>query len=185
MAEKGNQRVRLTKKLLKSSLTELLKTKSIYSISIRELCERAGINRSTFYKYYENQFDLLSEMEHDMLELSMEALSAPANTGFQPLCKICRYLEENLQLSRLLINNNVDPKFPEKFFSLPPVQQEINHILGTNHSQAEYEYLSCFLTYGSYQIIRMWINKENRETPEEMASLILDQIVRMVRADPQ
>lgn len=181
MPEKVNQRTRLTKRLLKDSLTELLKTKSIYKISIRELCEKAEINRSTFYKYYGNQFELLEELESDMLGLSLKALSGPTDDGFRPLCMICRYLEENLQLCRLLINNNVDPQFPEKFFSLPPVQQEINHVLGADHSQSEYEYLSCFLTYGSYQIIRKWINKENRETPEEMADLILNQIVKMVR----
>lgn len=181
MPEKINQRVKLTKKLLKDSLTEILKTKNIYKVSIRELCEKAGINRSTFYKYYGNQFDLLAEMEDDMLALSIKALSTPTNDGFQSLCEICRYLEENLELGRLLINNNVDPQFPEKFFSLPPVQQEINHVLGTGYSKTEYEYLSCFLTHGSYQIIRMWINKENRETPEEMAALILNQIVGMVQ----
>ena len=63
-----NQRVAITKKLLKTSLTELLQTQSIYQISIRELCLRAGINRSTFYKYYGSQFDLLSEMEQDLLQ---------------------------------------------------------------------------------------------------------------------
>lgn len=181
MSEKVNQRVMLTKKLLKDNLIEILKTKSIYKVSIRELCEKAEINRSTFYKHYGNQFDLLAEMEEDMLSLSMKALSTPTNDSFQSLCQICRYLEENLELGRLLINNNVDPQFPEKFFSLPPVQQEINHVLGTSYTETEYEYLSCFLTYGSYQIIRMWINKENRESPEEMAALILNQIVKMVQ----
>ena len=181
MVEKINQRVKLTKRLLKDTLIEILKTKSIYKVSIRELCEKAGINRSTFYKYYGNQFDLLTEMEEDMLALSIKALSTPTNNVFQSLCEIFCYLEENLELGRLLINNNVDPQFPKKFFSLPPVQQEINRVLGSNYSETEYKYLSCFLTYGSYQIIRMWINKENRETPEEMAALILNQIVRMVQ----
>lgn len=62
-----NQRNILTKKLLKNSLTNMLQTQNIYQISIRELCENAGINRSISYKYYGSQFDLLSEMKQDLL----------------------------------------------------------------------------------------------------------------------
>ena len=47
-----NQRVYLSKKLLENALISLLKQKSLYKISIRELCEVASINRSTFYKYF-------------------------------------------------------------------------------------------------------------------------------------
>ena len=55
---KDNQRVRLTKRLLQDSLIELMKTKTIYKISIKEICELAEVNRSTFYKQrsYQNYF---------------------------------------------------------------------------------------------------------------------------------
>ena len=74
MEEKINQRVMLTKRLLKESLIKMLETENIYKISIRELCEQAGINRSTFYKYYGSQFDLLREMEEDMLHHVQQTL---------------------------------------------------------------------------------------------------------------
>ena len=60
-----NQRIRLSKKLLKNALLELLREKRIDKISISELCSAAQINRTTFYKYYGNQYDLLAEMEQD------------------------------------------------------------------------------------------------------------------------
>ena len=56
MFEKEDQRVMLTKRLLKDSLVSLLKEKTIFKITIRELCDTAGINRSTFYKYYDSQY---------------------------------------------------------------------------------------------------------------------------------
>lgn len=166
IAGKENQRIMLTKKLLKDSLTELLKAKSIYHVSIRELCEKVEINRSTFYKYCGSQFDLLTEMEGDVISLVMQSLT-----------EMCSYLEDNIKLSRLLINNNVDPQFPEKIFTLPQVQQTIDRVLDTIYAGAEYEYISGFLTYGAYQIIRFWINKDVREAPEIIANLILKQII--------
>jgi AcrR family transcriptional regulator len=52
------------KKLLKDSLIRLLQQGSIHRISVREICDRAGINRTTFYKYYGSQYDLLGDMEN-------------------------------------------------------------------------------------------------------------------------
>jgi AcrR family transcriptional regulator len=64
---KENQRVRLTKKMLQDSLIWLLPNKSIHKISVREICDNAEINRSTFYKYYGSQYDLLKDMENEVL----------------------------------------------------------------------------------------------------------------------
>lgn len=68
MDKKENQRIMLTKRLLKESLIEMLAKKSIKKISVSELCTAAGINRSTFYNHYGSQFDVLKEMELDMIE---------------------------------------------------------------------------------------------------------------------
>lgn len=173
MAKKENQRVMLTKTLLKNSLTELLKEKSIYKVSIRELCEKAEINRSTFYKYYDSQFDLLTEMEDDIISLVVKSLPGSVAKDDHSLCVVLQYLEDNLELSRLLINNNIDPQFPEKIFGLPQVRRLVTSTLGNKYTESEYEYVSNFLTYGAYQIIRIWINKDDREPTDEIVSLII------------
>ena len=67
MERKEDRRVAMTKKMLKDALTEMLSEKDVYHISIRELCQRADVNRTTFYKYYGSQFDLLADMENDLL----------------------------------------------------------------------------------------------------------------------
>ena len=52
MEKNENQRIKLTKRLLKESLLKLLTEKNIKKISVSELCQTAGINRSTFYNHY-------------------------------------------------------------------------------------------------------------------------------------
>lgn len=49
MDKKENQRIMLTKRLLKESLIEMLAKKSIKKISVSELCTAAGINRDMLY----------------------------------------------------------------------------------------------------------------------------------------
>ena len=51
-----NTAVRFDKALL-----SLLEKKAFEYITIREICEEAGLNRSTFYLHYENTHDLLKE----------------------------------------------------------------------------------------------------------------------------
>ena len=63
MDKREDRRVSMTKRLLKDAMTELLREKDIYHIAVRELCDKADVNRTTFYKHYGNQFDLLTEME--------------------------------------------------------------------------------------------------------------------------
>ena len=49
---KNDQRIRLTKMLIRRAFLDLLRTKPMQGISIKELCTAAGINRGTFYSHY-------------------------------------------------------------------------------------------------------------------------------------
>ena len=44
--------VEYTKMVIQNSFTRLLKEKPINKITVKEICELADINRSTFYKYH-------------------------------------------------------------------------------------------------------------------------------------
>ncbi|MCM1060529.1 MAG: TetR/AcrR family transcriptional regulator [Eubacterium sp.] len=176
MPVKENQRIMLTKKLLKNALIEMLRSDSLYHISIRELCERAGINRSTFYKYYGSQFDLLAEMEQDLLDDINLSLIKENTQNPGILSDILRYIEKNLDLVRLLLNSSVDPEFAGRLFAMPQIQKMIKQMLGSELSAAEYEYTSNFNIYGAYKMVLIWINKEERESPEWLADYIIRQL---------
>lgn len=51
-----NTAIRMDKAFL-----ELLEKKNFAYITVKEICEMAGVNRSTFYLYYETIGDLLAE----------------------------------------------------------------------------------------------------------------------------
>ena len=58
--KKDNQRVKITKKIIKNTLVDMLEDMDINKITVSSLCKRAEINRSTFYNYYDDIYDLLS-----------------------------------------------------------------------------------------------------------------------------
>ena len=171
-----NQRIMLTKKLLKNSLINMLQSQNIYQISIRELCENAGINRSTFYKYYGSQFDLLSEMEQDLLVSIEGVLVSQDDYSKNAIEQILIYLENDIEFVRLLLNSNVDPEFPKKLFSLPPILRMLNELMA-NIPEKESDYYYRFLLFGAYEIVRTWVNKENREKTEWLAAFLYRMIL--------
>ena len=63
-----DSRQRYTKESLYASFLELLDEKAVSDITVIEICERAGVSRKTFYKYYSDQFALLMGMQKDLFE---------------------------------------------------------------------------------------------------------------------
>lgn len=172
MKKKEDRRITMTKRMLKSALIEMLKENDIYHISIRELCDKADINRTTFYKYYGSQFDLLGDMEKDMLDFIEKTIKYNEADQEKIISAACRYFEQNIEFARLIINNNVDPAFASKLFAMDSIKSSARKNLSENKSEAELEYIYNFLTYGAFRVVCVWLNKEERETPEEIALLI-------------
>ena len=178
MEQRGNQRVMLTKRLLQESLTRLLQTESIHKISIRALCEEAGVNRSTFYKYYGSQYEVLGEMEEGLLDEIRSALE-DADSDRVRIERICAYLEGHMDSVRVLVGNNVDPKFPEKLFGLPEVQQMILERMGDRYDTEERKYVYIFLISGVYRLVQEWVISQSGKSFLEIALLVEDLIGRI------
>lgn len=56
---KDDQRIALTKRLLREGLLRLLSKTDLNKISVTQLCIESGINRATFYRHYEEPRDIL------------------------------------------------------------------------------------------------------------------------------
>ena len=58
-------RKRCTQKLVKETMIELLEEKPLHKIKVKELCEKAGINRATFYYNFEDIYNVYEILESD------------------------------------------------------------------------------------------------------------------------
>lgn len=178
MEKKEDRRVTMTKRMLKDALTEMLRSQDIYHVSIRELCERADVNRTTFYKYYGNQFDLLADMENDLLVFLSDTIREHAANPEKIIEITCRYMEEHLEFGRLIVNNNVDPLFPQRLFSMDVIRNAVLMNYRSLENEKLQEYLFNYIIYGTYRIFCLWLNKDQRESPEEIA-LLLMRLIRL------
>lgn len=61
-------RVQRTKKALITTFSDLLETKSFENITIQDLCEKANVRRSTFYRHFNDKYDLLNHIVGTLIE---------------------------------------------------------------------------------------------------------------------
>lgn len=169
MNTKNNQRKRLTKMLFKNAMMDLLKEKgSIEKITVKELCQRAELNRSTFYAHYEEPKDLYNEIENDLLDATASHLKLIGEgndiSAHKFILSFIKYIRENdKQFRTLFIETSTD--FKSRF-----VQQSIVQIIDKFNMPLPKEieqYVYSYVLNGSSGIITQWI-RSNYSVEEDI-----------------
>lgn len=163
MNTKNNQRTRLSKILLKNALMDLLSEKgSVTKISVRELCERADLNRSTFYAHYSEPKELLEEVEAELLDATREHLQkigAENDIGaHRYLLSFLMYIKENDKPFRTLLIDAGDPEFRSKFMQQSIIQfvENLDIAFPKEHEQ----YIYSYILNGSTGVIIQWMRSD-------------------------
>ena len=172
-----NQRIRVSKTMLKNALMQLLEKKSIDKISIYELCDTAQLNRTTFYKYYGSQYDLLTDIENDCFHKLEEILSGNSSDSEDCLCRMLEALLDDEEHFKVLINSLPDKDFSTKLFDLPTIRKQLDMAIPETFTKEERNELCLFFYQGGYAVIREWLNRENRQPPKKMA-VFLNGVIR-------
>lgn len=73
--EKIDRRIRKSKEAIRTALVKLLTHKNLENITITEIAKEADINRKTFYNNYENIFQVIEEIENDIVNSFNDVLS--------------------------------------------------------------------------------------------------------------
>lgn len=163
MNTKNNQRTRLSKILLKNALMDLLSEKgSVTKISVRELCERADLNRSTFYAHYSEPKELLEEVETALLDATREHLQKIGTENdigaHRYLLSFLIYIKENDKPFRTLLIDAGDPEFRSKFMQQSIIQFVENLDIAFPKDQEQYIY--SYILNGSTGVIIQWMRSD-------------------------
>lgn len=175
MNTKNNQRTRLSKMLFKNALMDLLKEKgSINKVSVRELCDRAELNRSTFYAHYQEPNDLLIEIETELLDATEEHLKkigAENEIGAHKyILSFLQYIRQNDKPFRALLIDSPDPEFRSRFMQQSIIQfvENLRIVLPKELEQ----YIFSYILNGSTGIIIQWIRSDYAADENEIVNLL-------------
>ena len=114
-----DRRVKRTRRLLKQGLTELLGQKQFSDISARDITDKMDLNKATFYLHYKNTYELLQDLETDLLEHAQEMIDQydydetvfSMRKFFEPFLD---FVVENKSVCDTLFVNNASSDFTGK-----------------------------------------------------------------------
>lgn len=175
--KKDNRRVRYTKMVLRESLIELLKTKPISRITVTDICLHADLNRGTFYNYYCDAYDLLSQIEDDLYNELLQTAKRFEADGVSGaiLAEILSSIEKNRDLCHVLFNINSDQTFLNKLLDLMRVYTfkywAENNVNNLNETQMDLLY--SFFSNGAVGVLCRWIAGDWDVSKDYLAKTIL------------
>jgi AcrR family transcriptional regulator len=109
--KKEDLRIRRTYKLLFEALISLLKERSFEKISVTDICERAMVHRTTFYKHFEDKYHLLrfgvKELQKDFNEHSItsENYNNPRKYYLEIFRRVLQYFADNYHMFATIFAN--------------------------------------------------------------------------------
>lgn len=106
---------RYTVHMIQNVFLELLKEKPVAKITVKEICEHAEINRSTFYKHYQDVYDLMEKLENEAVEAFEKLLDSYVQNETVPaLVTLLTSLRENRELLLPLLANSSNDDFMKR-----------------------------------------------------------------------
>ena len=161
-----------TRQNLADAFWQIYCEKRIEKITVKDITTRAGYNRSTFYEYYTDVYDVLEQIESSVLpDIEKHKKIVPNKSMQFPLKHLVEVYSKNKQYFIVLLGKNGDPAFQEKMKNTyKDLVRPILQTHGTNDYILEYG-----LEYAMSAIIGMityCFTREERPDIERMVQLL-------------
>lgn len=177
MINLNDRRARKTEEQLIKGLTQLMKTKSIKEISVRELADLVDINRSTFYLHYKDIFDMVETIENNLAANLISTLEELNNNHITQnilqdfLNDTFETIYSNAELCSVLLSSNGDVNFQRKLRNI--IQKKtfdiVNSTLHGKATEDKVHLTTSFIISGILGITESWLQNISLGTPENMA----------------
>lgn len=169
------------------ALITLLEKKDFEYITIREICDTAGVNRSTFYLHYENTSDLLKETTRYILDKHFAYYSADKKgiTERFASCKLdelvfvtaeylapyLTFIKDNQRIFKVAVRQFHSMGMDEVYGKM--FEHIFSPILARFHvPEAERSYVMKFYLTGVFAVVMEWLDKN--------CSVDMDVIIKVI-----
>ena len=182
--ERLDPRIRRTRKLLRNALIELISEKGFDEITVKDITERATLNRATFYLHYKDKQDLLAKgfdeiwdelTERNPLPIAQDGSLALEGTKITILTDF-EHIKENSKFYRVMLGEQGVAEFIHR------MQEHVNAattariqaVIGNLPSgPVPIEIVLQFISSAYVGIIQWWLEQGQSYSPEDMANLIV------------
>lgn len=176
-------RVVKTMKKLETALFHLLKDHPVETISVKELCREASVNRSTFYAYFQSISQLLDYFYEQYLKQFQEDICQKlVSTKSMKIyyLELLNHIRENKEIFYCLYTCD-RIGFMEKTLSL--AMDNLTCFSRDYPAVSEQDRLCVrlFNSYGCNGLIKLWLLNDCREPVEEMTEHLFRYTARLLQ----
>lgn len=175
--KKEDQRVRLTKTLLKEAFLQLLGEKPVQSVTVKQLCQQAGVNRGTFYLHYHDVYDLLEQLEAELLQdldrlLAATPVIVPGESQEASgtfMKNLFSFFDKNWEMCAVLLGDNGDKRFVTAIVERArekSVREYVQSYPSTSAKKAALFYY--FIAWGFIGLIQQSLAAPEKIKPEDL-----------------
>lgn len=162
----NNKRKRDSMERIEKVFIELLQKKELNEISVSDICKRAKLNRTTFYANYTNIYGLADAirdgLENEVSNLYKDEITQGFNSN--DYLKLFRHIKDNQIFYQTYFKLGYDNNYKIFIYDVD---------LAKKHFQNKFiEYHMEFFKAGITKIIKLWLQKGCKESPEDMVEII-------------
>lgn len=120
--EQADLRIRRTHKFLQEAIIELIVEKGFDAITVGDIAERAMINRATFYRHYQDKYDLVTKIFEETVNQLVENMKPFNKENLQNKfagppeiwVRLFEHVAEHARLYRAMLGKNGSPWFADR-----------------------------------------------------------------------
>lgn len=174
------------------ALIALMQKKDFEYITVKELCDKAGVNRSTFYLHYENMADLLEETLQYIMDTFLKCFESDTVTTIEKiknapikeldfitedyLCPYLEFVKSNSHIYKAAFDNKIyeaDKKYRSLYtYIIEPVLNRFEF------AENERRFIASFYIHGITGIVKEWVETGCKEDVAEITRLIVQLVKR-------
>ena len=174
-------RVRRTRKLLQKALLEATTEKGFAHVTVRDIVERAMVNRATFYRHYEDKYDLLRQYIEELSGLiDSQGGASSTDDGRDPsadsppagLVNLLRHMQANADFYRVMLGKQGDPAFCAQSFRgyiEQGFRRMSSQVTQADPSRPPIDLTVSYILHAGVGAIVWWLEKDQPCPPEQMA----------------
>lgn len=171
----NNRRTQYTKKIIREEFLDLLLEKDITKVTVTDIAEAADINRGTFYKYYQNPYDLLQHIEKEFINEILDTIQIDKLPLENWLETILIILQKNKNLSQLILANTSSKHLLTELLEVvkPEAFQRFQYYFKQS-SEEELELYFAYFVNGSVGLIERWLKDFPSMSAQKVSRLLVD-----------
>ena len=173
--KKQDRRIIKSKKAIKKAFMSILATNDINDITIKNIADLADVDRKTVYNYYNGTYEILNEIENEMVSTindAVESLDIEGNLDQQVniFKKITEVINSNFEFYSILMKLNYDSQLIKKLISLfsEYAKKILNKFKLPNGVSVEFA--STFIASGVLNTYYKWFNSERSISLDDLSN---------------